>query len=53
MIDCFALFSSPPLTLFPPGSSFSSISIKIKPFVADGFRKSYMGQEKISGHSVF
>ena len=51
MIDCL---SSPPLPLLPPGphSSLSPDSRKIKPFVADGFRKQYMGQAKISGHSV-
>ena len=51
MIDCFAMFSSTPLHLFPPGAR-SSVSPDSRPFVADGFRKPYRGEAKINGHSV-
>ena len=53
-MDYFAMFCSPPLHLFPPGPAllYRPTPEKKKPFVADGFRKPYMGQAKISGHSV-
>ena len=56
MIDCFDMFSSPSLPLFPPPSPAPIFFFPQTPenqiFCSRDFRKQYMGQAKITVHSV-